>query len=92
MAWHWPLLIAFSLRQRIQHVWGGCMLLPLRALRPDRLGILQVPAARGPHAPGAAAYAEARKQLLAAACRSAACAYTPRFISNVLLMHPSGLY
>ena len=41
MAYHWPLLIAFSLRTRIQFVWGGCMLLPLPLLRSDRLGILQ---------------------------------------------------
>ena len=42
MAYHLPLVIAFSLRPRIQFVWGGCMLLPLQLLRPDRLGILQV--------------------------------------------------
>ena len=42
MAYHLPLIIAFSLRPRTQFVWGGCMLLPLQLLRPDRLGILKV--------------------------------------------------
>ena len=43
MAYHLPLVIAFSLRPRIQFVWGGCMLLPLQLLRPDHFGILKVP-------------------------------------------------
>ena len=42
MAYHLPLVVAFSLKPRIQFVWGGCMLLPLQLLRPDRLGILKV--------------------------------------------------
>ena len=42
MAYHLPLVVAFSLRPRIQFVWGGCMLLPMQLLRPDRLGILEV--------------------------------------------------
>ena len=42
LAYHLPLLVAFSTRQRIQFVWGGCMVLPLEPLRDDRYGIVKV--------------------------------------------------
>ena len=42
LAYHLPLLVAFSTRQRIQFVWGGCMVLPLGPLRDDRYGIVKV--------------------------------------------------
>lgn len=36
LAYHLPLVVAFSLGDTAQFVWGGCMLLPLDALRDDR--------------------------------------------------------
>ncbi|KAK9803984.1 hypothetical protein WJX72_010372 [[Myrmecia] bisecta] len=41
MVYHLPLLIAFSIRQHTQFVWGGCMLFPLQDMRSDRYGIMQ---------------------------------------------------
>ncbi|KAK9804057.1 hypothetical protein WJX73_000030 [Symbiochloris irregularis] len=41
LAYHLPLLIAFSIRQATSFVWGGCMLLPLAALKSDAHVILQ---------------------------------------------------
>lgn len=60
LAYHLPLLAAFSTRQRIQFVWGGCMVMPLGSLRDDRYGIVKVsvsarrlcPQACGVHTPG----------------------------------------
>ncbi|CAL5219139.1 g915 [Coccomyxa viridis] len=40
LAYHLPLSIAFAVREHTTFVWGGCMLLPLAALRSDRYGIL----------------------------------------------------
>jgi hypothetical protein len=37
-----PLLIAFSLKQRTQFVWGGFMLFPLSGMLDDKYGIMQV--------------------------------------------------
>ncbi len=42
LAYHLPLIIAFSVRQRTAFVWGGCMLLRLEELRTDKHGVLQV--------------------------------------------------
>lgn len=42
LAYHLPLLIAFSLWQATSFVWGGCMLFPLAALRSDCHGIMRV--------------------------------------------------
>ena len=40
LAYHLPLSIAFAVCEHTSFVWGGCMLLPLPALRSDRYGIL----------------------------------------------------
>lgn len=42
MAYHLPLIILFSLRRVTGNVWGGCMLLPLAALRGHQAFLLQV--------------------------------------------------
>jgi hypothetical protein len=42
LAYHLPLLIAFSIRQRTSFIWGGCMLMPLADLRTDRYGFMKV--------------------------------------------------
>ena len=42
LSYHLPLLIAFSMRQRTQFVWGGFMLFPLAAMLDDRHGIMKV--------------------------------------------------
>lgn len=43
LAYHLPLIIAFSVAERATFVWGGSMLLRRSALQPcDRHGILQV--------------------------------------------------
>lgn len=47
LAYHLPLLAAFSTRQRIQFVWGGCMVMPLGPLRDDRYGIVKAWAGGG---------------------------------------------
>jgi len=40
LAYHLPLLIAFSLKERTHFVWGGCMLFRGEDLRGDKLGIM----------------------------------------------------
>ncbi len=40
LAYHLPLIISFSVAERTQFVWGGCMLLPLTELRAGAHGIL----------------------------------------------------
>lgn len=40
LSYHLPLLVAFSIRQRIDFVWGGCMLFRAADLRSDRHGVL----------------------------------------------------
>ena len=40
LAYHLPLVIAFSISERTQFVWGGCMLFRAGALRNDSLGFL----------------------------------------------------
>lgn len=42
LAYHLPLIIAFSLGLRTRNVWGGCMLLRTTALQRDEHGLLQV--------------------------------------------------
>ena len=41
LVYHLPLVMAFSVRERISFVWGGCMLLPLRALLENTHGIMR---------------------------------------------------
>jgi len=41
LVYHLPILIAFSVLETTFNVWGGCMLLPLDALRSDRYGIVR---------------------------------------------------
>jgi hypothetical protein len=48
MAYHLPLIILFCLRGETANVWGGCMLLPLEALRSGSVALLQ---ARSPCVP-----------------------------------------
>jgi hypothetical protein len=42
LAYHLPLIIAFSLGQRTLNVWGGCMLFRVCSIAPDRYSFLQV--------------------------------------------------
>ena len=42
LCYHLPLLIAFSLRQQTDFVWGGFMLLPLHEMLADKYGIMKV--------------------------------------------------
>ncbi len=51
LAYHLPLSIAFAVREHTTFVWGGCMLLPLAALRSDRYGILAAWNQVGRHGP-----------------------------------------
>jgi hypothetical protein len=41
MSYHMPLVIAFSVRQRISFVWGGCMLFRAQHMRDDSHGIIK---------------------------------------------------
>jgi hypothetical protein len=41
MAYHLPLIILFCLCGETANVWGGCMLVPLEALRSGSVGLLQ---------------------------------------------------
>ena len=49
LVYHLPLVMAFSVRERISFVWGGCMLLPLRALLEDTHGIMRAWSQVGVH-------------------------------------------
>eukprot|EP00238_Polyblepharides_amylifera_P007089 CAMPEP_0196576844 /NCGR_PEP_ID=MMETSP1081-20130531/6013_1 /TAXON_ID=36882 /ORGANISM="Pyramimonas amylifera, Strain CCMP720" /LENGTH=499 /DNA_ID=CAMNT_0041895561 /DNA_START=244 /DNA_END=1740 /DNA_ORIENTATION=- len=40
MVYHLPLLVAFSHGTHAVHVWGGCMMLPLKEMRADSYGIM----------------------------------------------------
>ena len=40
LAYHLPLVVAFSIRARTHFVWGGCMLFRGEDLRRDSLGVL----------------------------------------------------
>ncbi len=42
LSYHLPLLIAFSIQQETQFVWGGFMLLPLQEMLADQHGIMEV--------------------------------------------------
>ena len=42
LAYHLPLMIAFSVKQRINFVWGGCMLFSRTDMTGDTYGIMQV--------------------------------------------------
>ena len=41
LVYHLPLVIAFSVRQRVSFVWGGCMLLPRADLAGGKAGIMR---------------------------------------------------
>ena len=42
LAYHLPLMIAFSVKQHIDFVWGGCMLFSRTDMTEDTYGIMQV--------------------------------------------------
>ena len=42
LSYHLPLIVPFSIKQRTQFVWGGCMLFRAEEMRGDARGILRV--------------------------------------------------
>jgi hypothetical protein len=42
LSYHLPLIVPFSVKERIEFVWGGCMLFRTAEMRHDSRGVLRV--------------------------------------------------
>lgn len=88
-----PQVVPFSVKQRTEFVWGGCMLFRAAEMRGDARGILAVSQARGAgpggagrrrllSGPGTCLHVPARRQHHPAAAKSASPAFRPSSLTR----------